>query len=317
LLRGAAARSPAEQVLAFVDELRSGLAAVSPPPYIEPVQSRFERDGVELYIDSYELPSTLLDRYESVDPAALRIGELFAEWSECPREISELFLARALLEVASETAEVHLDLTDLWDGTDLRGEPARLAAQLVRRVQLYDRAFAVLMEHQADVRRRATVGRVAELLRDLPSATTNEAKGRVLEDLVATIFDAAPGLVIASRRYDLGDQEIDLVIRNHVDDPFWTALQSPLILVECKNWSSPVGASELRDFETKLRDHPVARLGVFVAINGFSEEAAAVLQRAGRERYRLTLLTRADLASLIKEQLDVIEWLTRSISSLT
>lgn len=195
--------------------------------------------------------------------------------------------------------------------------PAWSANLTSRRVQLYNRAFAVLMEHEDEVRRRAGALRIRNLLNELPTAATNERKGHLLEDLVATIFEVEPNFVVAKRRYNLGDQEIDLVVRNHVNNPFWVALNSPLLLVECKNWNAPVGTGEIRDFGTKLRDHPIARVGFFVAINGFSREVTGALTGARREPYHLVPLDGADLRELVDEGLDVVEWLARKLSHLT
>jgi hypothetical protein len=315
-LREAANAPLAEQIAAFVAVLGDALRADPRPRFIEAYPTRFQHSGEELMIKASEISIDLLDRLGTIPPAALRVSEIFAAWSDCPVEIQDLFLARVLFEILPDEGEVDLDLTDLWDDDDLSGEPSRLAQQLVRRVQLYNRAFAVLVENQDDIRRRAALARVRDLLRGLPDSKTNEEKGRQLEDLVATLFEAHPGFVVAARRYDLADQEIDLVIRNHVDNPFWSALQSPLVLVECKNWSSPVGTAEIRDFESKLRDHPMARLGLFVAINGFSSQVPAALNRAGREPYRIVGITHHDIAQLVEEDLDVLEWLARMIAAL-
>lgn len=107
------------------------------------------------------------------------------------------------------------------------------------------------------------------------------------------IFSAPHGLEVASTRYSAGDEEIDLVVKNNVERPFWNALDSPLLFVECKNWSSSVGASEVRDFEMKLLNHgPLARLGFFVAPGGFTEGARTELRRGGRSDHTVVLVDR-------------------------
>ena len=58
--------------------------------------------------------------------------------------------------------------------------------------------------------------------------------------------------ITTRRRNDV--EEIDLVIRNESTDPFWAGEGSGYILVECKNWSSPVGALEYNHFRAKLAD---------------------------------------------------------------
>jgi hypothetical protein len=310
-LSEADALSTDDQIAKFVAYVAESLAATERPDFLIP-------NGESLLIDPEEMASNLVhDPGTSAHPAVVRVGELLSDSSDCPPEIRDLFLARALLETSEADAVVDLDLTDVWDGEeDLAGEPTRLAQQLVRRVQLYNRAFSVLTEHEVDVRRRAARLRIAELVRNLEEPMAATEKGPALEDLVAEIFETEPGFRVAERRYNIGDQELDLVVRNHVDDPFWQALGSPLILVECKNWSSRVGTNELRNFETKLRDHPMARVGFFVALNGVTREATAALHRATREAYRIVVLTLADLNELVQEEISAIEWLTKKLSAV-
>jgi hypothetical protein len=134
---------------------------------------------------------------------------------------------------------------------------------------------------------------------------------------MAAIFESHPGFVIAHRRYDLGDQEIDLVIRNHLEDGFWRRLESPLILVECKNWSEAVGADQIRDFETKLRDHqPHAKIGFFVAPRGFTKHVDTALVAARREPYQIVPIEMTDIDDLVDSRKNVVDWLAERVSEL-
>ena len=88
------------------------------------------------------------------------------------------------------------------------------------------------------------------------------------------------------------NEEIDLLLKNSLDRPFWNAFGSPLFFVECKNWKAAVGAKEVRDFETKIRNHAkLAKLNFFIALNGFTSEAEEHIKRLGREEYHIVLLT--------------------------
>jgi ActR/RegA family two-component response regulator len=112
-------------------------------------------------------------------------------------------------------------------------------------------------------------------IRETWSAVEAEAdanrKGKLLEDLMVLLFKTIPGFHQATPRRRNDVEEIDIVIRNESTDPLWVNDGTPYILVECKNWSKPVGAGEIRTFFGKLeRRFGRCRLGFFVAPGGFT-----------------------------------------------
>jgi restriction endonuclease Mrr len=137
-----------------------------------------------------------------------------------------------------------------------------------------------------------------------------QAKGEALEELMAAVFSITPQLQVVERTYSTGDEEIDLVVKNNVDRPFWHGLGSPLLFVECKNWSKPVGAPEVRNFEVKLQNHaPLARVGILVAPGGFTSEVSNAIRRSSRDQYTLALVRGRDLTDLTRGSKSVLDWL--------
>lgn len=310
-----ASRSAADDIAAFIGLLREGIATTDGPPGTRKAL-RFEKVGDEIFIDPSELAFSISQDPLEVDAGALRITPLLEHKIEDYPEVADLFLIRCLVETVEPAAEVDLDLSDLEDeGDDFSNQPAELAHELLRKLQVYSRVFSLLSENEPDIRRRAARGQARHLMLQLEAVPTADAKGRVLEELMALIFQSHPDLMVSQRRLHLGDQEIDLVVDNHVDHGIWKKLESPFFLVECKNWGSSVGTKEIRDFETKVRDHqPHARLGILVAVGGFSRETRAALARASREPYQLVLATREDLEELIDTGFEVLPWLERLIA---
>ncbi|MCY1032934.1 response regulator [Corallococcus sp. BB11-1] len=102
--------------------------------------------------------------------------------------------------------------------------------------------------------------------------TNGNRKGRLLEELLVLLFKTVPGLMNTSTNRTSADEEIDIIIRNESQDPFWAGERSSYILVECKNWSKHVGPGELIIFRDKLVNRGGrCRLGFFVAAGGFTE----------------------------------------------
>jgi CheY-like chemotaxis protein len=113
-------------------------------------------------------------------------------------------------------------------------------------------------------------------IRELWGAVRSEAdpqrKGKLLEDLMIRVFKTLPGFSYITVRAKNKDEEIDLIIRNESPDAFWSREGSQYILVECKNWSKPVGPDELIVFRNKLENRGArCRLGFFVALGGFTK----------------------------------------------
>jgi hypothetical protein len=97
-----------------------------------------------------------------------------------------------------------------------------------------------------------------------------DVRGLALEDLAELMFAAVPGVdVVASRSVDVfRSQELDVVCRNHHLTDGLSDFDH-LVIVECKNWSSPVGSMEVAWFDTKLRVRS-RRTGVLIAMNGIT-----------------------------------------------
>lgn len=125
-------------------------------------------------------------------------------------------------------------------------------------------------------------------------------KGKLLEDLMALLLKTIPGFhhVRTQRKNDT--EEIDVVVRNESTDPLWVNEHTSYILVECKNWSKPVGVTELRSFLHKVqRKFDRCRLGLFVAPGGFTESLRAELRAERKDDKLVVLLGPEDLAALV------------------
>jgi CheY-like chemotaxis protein len=141
-------------------------------------------------------------------------------------------------------------------------------------------------------------------LRELWAAVQNEKnsqrKGLLLEELMIRIFKTLPGLTNITPRARSKDEEIDLIVRNESTEPFWSREESQYILVECKNWSKPVGPNELVVFHDKLENRGTrCRLGFFVALGGFTEGFGTKAATFRKDPHLIVTLDRDDLDELV------------------
>jgi hypothetical protein len=230
-------------------------------------------------------------------------------------EVVSLIYTRLVLDAMPDDAIVELDVQQVVETeAEVRSMHSDLAYELLHKVDVYERVFRALSVREEDVQDRYARTQVRNTLASLDLAQDAQAKGEALEALMAAAFSIKPQLQVVERTYSTGDEEIDLIVKNNVARPFWQSLGSPLIFVECKNWSAPVGAPEIRNFEVKLQNHsPKTRIGVLVAAGGFTREAINAIKRASRDSYSIALANREDLEHLAHGGEGVLDWLERII----
>lgn len=118
------------------------------------------------------------------------------------------------------------------------------------------------------------------------------------------MFAQIPGVtVVAQNAVDVFEcQELDVVLQN---DALPNGLMGfdPEILVECKNWTDPVGSAEVAWFDTKLRCRGL-RHGLLVSMNGITGQAHSlksaqqIVAAALAEQRRIVHVRIADLVAL-------------------
>jgi len=136
------------------------------------------------------------------------------------------------------------------------------------------------------------------------NASTTAEKGRAFEDLICYIFGKIPGISV-SRRNTLNrshSEEIDVAFWNKQNQSGFYFLQN-ILLVECKNWSHPLGSTEVSWFDTKLRRR-AQPFGILVAANGITgnavDKTAAhnIISTALAEGRQCVVITRQEIENL-------------------
>jgi Restriction endonuclease len=147
--------------------------------------------------------------------------------------------------------------------------------------------------------------RIQQFLAAGDNAQTTTEKGRALEDLICYIFGKVPGITVTKRN------TLNQFLSEEIDVAFWNRrhrnglyfLQN-IILVECKNWSHPLGSQEVGWFDSKLRRR-AQPFGILVAANGITgnadDKTAAhdVISAALAEGRQFVVITRQELENLI------------------
>lgn len=108
-------------------------------------------------------------------------------------------------------------------------------------------------------------------LRATRLAKTSAEKGKSLERLAECFVKLFPNLEVVGRNVRIEDEELDLVVKNENEKIFWQRLKAPII-IECKNWTKPVGAPQIRDLVQKMRE---VRTAFLIAAQGVTYKKGA------------------------------------------
>lgn len=132
------------------------------------------------------------------------------------------------------------------------------------------------------------------------AARTNKEKKETLETLAGFIFSSIDKNISVLPNVRTTTEEIDLLLRNESSTLFWQRLGSP-VLVECKNWSTPVGINVLRDFKGKMETQGT-RYGILISMAGITGNiwrgAVTYLKEQRMIGYFIIILDRKDLEDI-------------------
>lgn len=165
---------------------------------------------------------------------------------------------------------------------------ARLAIEAVR-----DRRMLAL---ETDAREKA----LADWWQTAQIETDRNRKGLALEETVKLLLQTMPGFSRVRSNVTNGQEEIDVLVANESTDAFWSR-QSPYLLIECKNWSRPVGKPEFTAFLDKVKNrYGQCKLGVLIAVGGFAATVKGESLRKSEGDHLVMLLDGSDLGGLIR-----------------
>ncbi|MGB3717320.1 MAG: restriction endonuclease [Candidatus Promineifilaceae bacterium] len=220
---------------------------------------------------------------------------------------------------------VELDLTEIIDSAqELSHDDAalmigvdriRLRLRSKEANEVFQGISGILLataENQAIRLKTLEIIGVAESVQvEIEEILTAKEKGDFLEDLVGRLFNEEEGFVVDSKVKSSSD-EIDLVVVNKVNDPFWISLHTPFILIECRNWKDKTEPKHIRDFEGKILDRKhYCKLGVFIATGGYKKGCFDAVAKMSRENYKILLIDNTALRKRTVEGMSTANWLEK------
>ncbi|MEH1863516.1 MAG: hypothetical protein V7K69_00510 [Nostoc sp.] len=130
-------------------------------------------------------------------------------------------------------------------------------------------------------------------------ASSNDERGRSLEELVSRLFETIPGFIVKDR-IRTATEEIDITVLNDSNDPRFKR-ESAILLAECKNWSDKCGKNEFVLFKEKIDNRSNrCSLGLLISWNGFKTTVTKKMLRGSREHTLVVPITGKDIRAAIR-----------------
>lgn len=142
-------------------------------------------------------------------------------------------------------------------------------------------------------------------------------KGELFERFISSLITLDENLMIEEINTRTESEEIDIVIKNYGHIPFYAQIQSPIILIECKNWTSNISAKEVRDFVQKVENRPrvLCKVGVLITTSTLTEDAVKELIRHSGKNFTIAIMDGDDIETLIKSRIPFSKLLENKIIS--
>ncbi|MCU0467596.1 MAG: restriction endonuclease [Arcicella sp.] len=136
---------------------------------------------------------------------------------------------------------------------------------------------------------------------DAKNEMNSQLKGKKFERFVSLLFGNM-GFQHIQRNIRDKSNEIDLIIRNDISDPFFEKFSSHF-LVECKNYSerNKVDKNAFDSFEKKLKtSHGMTKLGFLITSNSFAKTIKDQARYSATEDYKVILLSNIEIIRILR-----------------
>jgi len=165
----------------------------------------------------------------------------------------------------------------------------------------------------------STICRILHLFIDIAEkAQTNHEKKLTYEYLAMFLIGAIEGLSVIGHDERGTTSEVDVWVANHSQDLFLQKHLGDPFIIECKNWSEPVGVSQIRNLKA-IMDNKNLKCSIIISKKGVTGsknyDAVGEIQNAFRDGKYIVVLSQPDLLE-IANGLHPIEKIKRQIYNL-
>lgn len=146
-------------------------------------------------------------------------------------------------------------------------------------------------------------GALADIYSDAKNEKDINVKGKKFENFVSLLFSHIGFNHISRRVIDKSRNEIDLVVRNDIDDLFFQKF-SPYFFIECKNTSDNVDKNMFIVFKEKIdKSNNLANLGFIISARGFKRTAYLEALRTSGSNNKIVFISNVEIEKLITSRI--------------
>lgn len=158
---------------------------------------------------------------------------------------------------------------------------------------------------------------ICDLWKSVVSESDSKEKGKNLEKIAEFILKIDQNFEVMDIDRRTASEEIDIVISNLGRTGFYSQIGSPMILMECKNWSSKVDAKTIRDFVGKVRNRPkpFCSIGILLTASGITRDAKKELLRYSGQNFIIVTVEEKDIKLMISKKQSFSEMLEDRIKA--
>ncbi len=134
----------------------------------------------------------------------------------------------------------------------------------------------------------------------------NPLKGKHLEMLMINIFDSIPTFRVIGSNVTPSEStgESDIILENNNAHHYWKMLNSPIIVVECKNRSKPSDKNDILILadKVKAKGNNISKVGVLVSIGNVARSAREkIIELRKTEKLTIFTLVKEDVENLVNK----------------
>ena len=138
------------------------------------------------------------------------------------------------------------------------------------------------------------------LYADAKNETDKYLKGTNFERFIGLLFSQMGFTHISKRVKDQSLGEVDLIVRNELNDLFFQKFK-PYLLIECKNTNEKVDINDFKLFYGKLEHtNGMANLGFLITSNTIKDTAYKEAMRTSGKGNKVIFITHLEIARLIQ-----------------
>lgn len=138
---------------------------------------------------------------------------------------------------------------------------------------------------------------------ELKNSKEGYKKGLKFEYFISMLFGQMGFTKVLNRIKDVSSNEVDLAIRNEINDPFFSKFKH-YILIECKNWPADgVDRNVFTTFREKVKNtNGLSSLGILITTGYIKKTAYLEALRTSSEPVKIVFLSNPEIELLIFSQ---------------